>query len=125
MTIVRAQAKWLRIGPRKLGLVMEMIRGKNALEALQILRLMPQKGARILGKVIKTAIANAKNNFKLNQETLIVSEIYANKGVTMKRWRARAKGRAFPILKKTSHVTVCVSAKENKENKQSIVKEEA
>lgn len=125
MTIVKAQAKWLRIGSRKLGLVMEVIRGKNALEALQILKLMPQKGARILGKVIKTAIANAKNNFKLDQETLIVSEIYANKGVTMKRWRARAKGRAFPILKKTSHVTVCVSAKENKENKQSVVKEEA
>ncbi|OGB87359.1 50S ribosomal protein L22 [candidate division WOR-1 bacterium RIFCSPLOWO2_02_FULL_46_20] len=122
MTIVKAQVKWVRIGPRKLGLVMEMIRGKNALEALQVLRLMPQKGARILIKVIESAVANAKNNYKLDQESLIVSEIYANKGVTMKRWRARAKGRAFPILKKTSHVTVCVSAKENK---QSNVKEEA
>ncbi len=109
MTKVKAQVKWVKISPRKLGRVLELVRGKLAAEALQVLRFMPQKGARILEKVIKSAMANAKNNYKLAEEKLVVSEAYVNKGIIMRRWQPRARGRAFPILKRTSHLTVWVS----------------
>lgn len=109
MIKVKAQAKWVKISPRKLGRVVEFVRGKLAAEALQVLRFMPQKGARILEKVIKSAMANAKNNYKLAEEKLVVSEAYVNKGIIMRRLQPRARGRAFPILKRTSHLTVWVS----------------
>ena len=110
MTKVKAQAKWIRISPRKLGRVVELVRGKLAVEALQFLKFMPQKGARILEKVIKAAMANAKNNYKLDEGNLVISEAYANKGITMRRWQPRARGRINPINKRSSHVTVWVSA---------------
>ena len=109
MTKVKAQARWVRISPRKLGRVLEMVRGKSAGEAMRLLNFMPQKGARILEKVIKSAIANAKNNYKLPEENLVIVEAYANKGIIMKRWQPRARGRIYPIHKRSSHVTVWVS----------------
>ncbi len=109
MTKAKAQAKWVRISPRKLARVLEVVRGELALRALEILKFMPQKGARILEKVVKSAVANAKNNYKLEEGNLVISEAFVNKGITMKRWQARARGRAFPIFKRTSHVTVWVS----------------
>jgi large subunit ribosomal protein L22 len=62
-------------------------------------------------KVLKSAVANAKNNYKLNEAKLVVSECYANKGIVMKRWQPRARGRAFPIKKRSAHVTVCLEEK--------------
>ena len=114
MIKVKAQAKWLRIGPRKFDRVVKIVRGKPALEALVLLKFMPQKGARMLEKVIKSAVANAKNNYKLKEEQLIIIETFVNKAVTMKRIQPRARGRAFPILKRNSHVTVWVGAVEEK-----------
>lgn len=112
MTKVKAQARWVKISPRKLARVVETVRGKSALEALNILKFMPQKGARILEKVVQSALANAKNNYKLKEENLIVHEAYVNQGITMKRWQPRARGRAFPIHKRTSHLTVWVQPRE-------------
>ena len=112
MTKVKAQAKWVKIAPRKLMRVLDSIRGRLALEALSILKFMPQKGARILVKTIKSAVANAKNNYKLGEEGLVIAEAYVNKGIVMKRWQPRARGRAFPILKRTAHLTVWVSGGE-------------
>jgi large subunit ribosomal protein L22 len=109
MTKVKAQAKWVKISPRKLGRVLELVRGKLAVEALRWLNFMPQKGARILEKVVKSALANAKNNYKLAEGDLIITEAYVNKGITMRRWQPRARGRINPINKRTSHVTVWVS----------------
>ena len=112
MTKVKAKSKWAKIGPRKADRVVKLVRGKPAREALALLGFMPQKGARMLEKVIKSAVANAKNNYKMNEEDLIVCEAYVNKGVTMRRWQPRARGRIFPINKRTSHITVCVDSKE-------------
>ncbi len=114
MTKTKAQAKWVRIAPRKLKRVVDLVRGKPALEALGLLRFMPQKGAKILEKVLKSAVANAKNNDKLEEEKLVVSEVYVNKGITMRRWQARARGRVNPINKRTSHLTVYVSPFEDR-----------
>src|SRR3989344_1620026 len=111
MTIIKAKTKWVKSSDRKLSRVIEMIRSKRGLEAGTILKFMPQKGARIVEKVLKSAIANAKNNFKLDEAALVVKEAYANKGVIMKRFQPRARGRAFPIKKRTSHVTICLEAK--------------
>ncbi|MFH1347900.1 MAG: 50S ribosomal protein L22 [Candidatus Margulisiibacteriota bacterium] len=119
MMKVKAQVRWVRIGPRKLARVVDIVRGKPAVEALALLRFMPQKGARILAKVLASAVANAKNNYKLAEEGLIVAEAYVNKGITMRRWQARARGRVNPINKKTSHLTVFVSSPSG-----AVVKEE-
>ena len=112
MTKVKAKTSWVRISPRKLARVVDIVRGKIVTKALDALKFMPQKGARILEKVLKSAIANAKNNYKLAVEDLVICEAYVNQGVVMRRWRARARGRAAPIRKKTSHLTVWVEGKE-------------
>jgi large subunit ribosomal protein L22 len=112
MTRVKAQTKWVRIAPRKLSRVTELVRGKLAVEALALLRFMPQKGARVLENVLKAAVANAKNNYKLAEDSLKVAEAYVNKGIVMRRWQARARGRIHPVKKRTSHVTVWLSAPE-------------
>ena len=112
MTKVKAQSRWIRIAPRKLMRVVDTIRGKQAVVALQQLHFMPQKGAAILAKVLKSAVANAKNNYKLAEEQLIVSEAYVNKGIVMRRYQAKARGRMHPINKRTSHLTVWVSVPE-------------
>jgi large subunit ribosomal protein L22 len=105
----KAKAKWIRIAPRKLMRVVDSVRGKKALDALAILRFMPQKGAKILKKVLKSAVSNAKNNYKMEEDKLVISEAFVNKAITMRRWQARARGRIFPLNKRTSHLTVCVS----------------
>jgi len=111
MTKVKAQSRWVRIGPRKLMRVVDSVRGKMALQAINLLKFMPQKGARVLEKVLKSAVASAKNNYKLDEANLVVSEAFVNKGITMKRWQAVARGRVHPIMKRTSHLTVFVSPK--------------
>jgi large subunit ribosomal protein L22 len=110
MKQVKAKVKWVKSSARKIQRVLDLVRGKSAAEAMTILKFMPQKGARIVEKVLKSAVANARNNNKMEEAGLVVSEAYANKGTSMKRWQPRARGRAFPIKKRTSHVTICVSS---------------
>ncbi len=108
----KATAKYMRVSPRKMKFVCDMVRGKNVDEALSILRFTPRKGADILEKVVKSAVANAENNFDMDRDSLYVAEVYANQGPTLKRWRPRAQGRAYKILKRTSHISVVVKEKE-------------
>jgi large subunit ribosomal protein L22 len=107
---VKSQAKWIRIGPRKLDRVLKLVRGMSPTKAIEMLKFMPQKGARILEKVVKSALANAKNNHKLDQSSLVISQAYVNKAITMKRWQPRARGRMFSIYKRNSHLTVYVKS---------------
>lgn len=112
ITSAKAMARTVRIAPRKARLVMDLIRGKQVGEALAILKFTPKAGSPIIEKVLKSAIANAEHNFDLDLENLYVSEAYVNEGPTIKRFRPRAKGSASPINKRTSHITVVVSEKE-------------
>ncbi|NLK72025.1 MAG: 50S ribosomal protein L22 [Clostridiales bacterium] len=102
----KAIAKYVRISPRKMKPITDLVRGKDASEALAILKFTPNKGAKVLEKVISSAVANAENNHDMNVEKLFVSEVFANQGPTMKRWRAGSQGRASTILKRSSHVGV-------------------
>ena len=87
---VRAVAKYVRISPRKVRLIMDQIRGKQVEEALNILKFSPKKGARLLKKLVDSAIANAENNFNIDVDRLYIKRIYADQGPTLKRYRARA-----------------------------------
>lgn len=106
---VKAIAKTVRLTPRKARLVLDLIRGKDVEEARGILKLTPNYAAEVIDKVLKSAIYNAKNNHQLDENKLFVKACYADEGIVMKRFRARAKGSAAPIMKKTSHVTVIVA----------------
>ena len=106
-----AIAKGVRISPRKARLVIDLIRGKSATEARNILNNLNNDAARYTIKVLDSAVANAVNNFGLKQENLIVSEAYANEGVTLKRMKFGSRGHVDPIKKRTSHITVKVSEK--------------
>jgi large subunit ribosomal protein L22 len=108
----KAVAKYIRISPRKMKFVCDMVRNKSVDEALTILKFYPSKGARILEKVVQSATANAENNLNLDRDKLYVSEVYANQGPTLKRWRPRAKGSAYKILKRSSHVGAVVKERE-------------
>ena len=96
----------------KVKAVIDLIRNKNVGEALAILKLTPKAAAEIVEKLLKSAIANAENNFGMDTEKLYVAEIFANQGPTLKRVRPRAQGRAFRIRKRTSHITVVLKEKE-------------
>ena len=104
----KAIAKYVRMSPIKLKPVTDLVRGKDLNEALNILKFTPGKGSQIVEKVVKSAAANAENNF----DNLYVAEVYAHQGPTMKRWRAGAQGRASIILKRSSHVGVTLKEKE-------------
>lgn len=106
---VKATAKTIRISARKVRLVLDEVRGKDAKYAQALLRYTPNKAAEIVAKVLKSAVSNAVNNHGLTEEKLFISACYADEGITMKRFRPRAKGSAAQILKRTSHVTVVVS----------------
>jgi len=108
----KAIAKYVRVSPRKMRFICDMVRGRSVDEALSILKFTPNKGAKILEKVVKSAAANAENNFDMNKDNLFVSEVYSNQGPTLKRWRPRSKGRAFKILKRTSHIGVVVKERD-------------
>ncbi len=105
---VKSTAKSVRIAPRKVRLVLDLIRGKDAKEAMAILKYTPNHSAEVISKVLKSAMANATHNNQMNEEKLFVKACYANEGMTMKRFRAASKGRAHRILKRTSHITVVV-----------------
>lgn len=107
----KATAKTLRIQPRKARLVLDLIRGKDVEEATAILKFIPNKGGHLVGKVLKSAVANAVHNNDMDESKLYVKECYADEGITMKRYMPRAKGSASPIHKRTSHITVVVAEK--------------
>jgi large subunit ribosomal protein L22 len=101
----KAQAKYIRIAPRKVQVIIPAIKGRKVEEAISILQFMPRKGARILQKVLHSAVANAEQN-KVDIDTLVVKTVLVDGGPTLKRFMPRAMGRAYPILKRTSHITV-------------------
>ena len=102
----RAVARYIRISPRKVRLVMDEIRGKMVEEVLNQLSFAPQKGAFILKKLINSAVANAEQNFDMDVDKLYIKRIFADEGPCLKRFRPRAMGRATKIRKRTSHLTV-------------------
>ena len=101
-----AKLSYARISSRKVKTVIDLIRNKNAGEALAILKLTPKAAPELVEKLLKSAIANAENNHGMDASKLYVAVIYANQGPTLKRVRPRAQGRAFRIRKRTSHITV-------------------
>ena len=107
----KAIAKGVRIPARKARLVIDLIRGKNVIEADQILNNMNKEAARLIRKVLTSAVANAENNLGLDKENLIVKEAQVNEGATMKRMRFGSRGHVDPIKKRTSHITIVVSEK--------------
>lgn len=107
----RAVLRNLRMSPKKLRLVADAVRGKKVDEALAILQFMPKAGAPVLLKLLKSAIANASNNHELRADDLFVAKITVDSGATMKRFRARARGRACRILKRTSHASIVLREK--------------
>ena len=106
--VLEAQAtlKFARISSRKVKIVADLIRGKKVDEALAIVKFTPKASSEVIEKLLKSAIANAENNHHMNRGNLIVSEIYANQGPTLKRIRPAAKGSAVRIRKRTSHITI-------------------
>jgi large subunit ribosomal protein L22 len=109
---VSATAKYLRGSTRKANLVVAAIKGRPVEEAAALLKFMPQHAAHDVLAVLKSATANAENNHNLSAEDLIVIEAHANEGPTIKRWRPRAQGRAFPIHKPMTHITIVVADRE-------------
>ena len=108
----RAYLKFVRISPRKVKIVCDLIRGKDAKVAKAILENTPKAASELMVKVLNSAVANAENNLGLDPEKLYVSETYANPGPILKRGMARARGGYARILKRTSHITVVVKEKE-------------
>lgn len=102
----RAKLSYARISSRKVKIVIDMIRNKPVGEAMGILKNTPKAASELLIKLLNSAAANAENNHNMDKNSLYVAEIYANQGPTLKRVRPRAKGRAFRIRKRTSHITV-------------------
>jgi large subunit ribosomal protein L22 len=109
---IRAVARNVRMSPQKVRLVLDTVRGRRVEEAMAILRVLPHRAARPIAKVVKSATANAENNFNLDPTDLVISHASADGAQTIKRFRPRARGRINQILKRSSHITVAVSAKE-------------
>jgi large subunit ribosomal protein L22 len=102
----KAQIKYVRIAPRKARIVADIVRGLTLENAMATLRFTPKKAARIMLKLLNSAVANAEQNAEIDIDTLYVKSIFVDEGPTAKRWRPRAMGRASRILKRTSHVTI-------------------
>jgi large subunit ribosomal protein L22 len=106
---VRATAKMVGTSSRKVSLVAALIRGQKAQDAVAVLIQTPKRASSPVGKVLQSAIANAENNYNLNARDLVVESVVIGPGPTLKRFRPRAQGRAFPIRKRTSHITVILA----------------
>ena len=107
--IVSATSKYIRISPTKVDLVISKIRGKTYKEALQILKYLPQKSGAIVWQTLYSAVSNAENNFDLEKEKLVITEAFVNQGSILRRMQPRARGKAYQIQKKISHITIRVS----------------
>ena len=107
----KAVARHVRISPQKARLVVDLIRGKGVEEALGVLEFTPKKGAKIVAKTLRSVVANAENNKNLNVDTLYVKRVEVGAGPTLKRFLPRAHGRATPLLKRSSHITIVLDEK--------------
>jgi len=104
----RVITRHIWIAPRKVRIVLDLVRGKDVEEALSMLKFVPKRASLMVSKAIKSAAANAEQNYKMKRENLFIAEAYADGGPTMKRFQPRQRGRAFPIKQRTSHITVIV-----------------
>lgn len=104
----RAVARHIRIAPRKVRIVVDLIRGKQVGEAFAILKHTPKVASEVVEKVLKSAVSNAEHNYDMNVDNLYVSQVFVDQGPTMKRIHPRSRGQAFKILKRSSHVTLVV-----------------
>src|SRR3954468_3135485 len=107
----KAVARTVRIAPRKVRLVVDLIRGKQVGEAVAILNHTPKAASPIVEKLLKSAIANAEHNYEMDANNLVVAQVFVDEGPTMKRFRPRAQGRASAINKRTSHITIVLTEK--------------
>ncbi|MBC7339415.1 MAG: 50S ribosomal protein L22 [Firmicutes bacterium] len=108
----QATARFVRLSPTKVNLVLDLVRGKPADEALAILRFSPRRAARTVAKVLRSAVANAENNYDMDRKSLYVAEAQVGAGPVLKRWHPRMRGQAFPILRRTCHIRVVVRERE-------------
>ena len=108
----KAIVRDVRISPRKVSIVLDLIRGKNVAVAQGIIKNTPKAACEPIAKLLASAVANAENNFSMNKDTLYVSQCFVCPGRTNKRMRARAQGRGDRILKRTCHITIAVAEKE-------------
>ena len=109
---VQAKTSYLSISPQKIRLVCDQVRGMSAKQAVTVLGFMPQKGAEFVQKTLKSAIANAENNYDLNPDNLVVETIYAGDGPRLKRMKAGARGRSKPRVKRTAHLMIVLNERE-------------
>ena len=114
MQEVTAKLRFLRMGPRKVRLIADMIRGKKVTRALDLLSVMPKRAARPVLKLLNSAVANAKHNHSLVVEDLKVAQIYVDGGPVLKRWMPKAHGRATPVRERTSHINLVLGTMEKK-----------
>ncbi|OQX71788.1 50S ribosomal protein L22 [Candidatus Parcubacteria bacterium 4484_255] len=115
---VRAQSKYLKISAKKMRLVATTIKGMNVFYALNYLKFIPLKASPLIAKTLHSAVANARHNFNLDVHNLFVKEIFVDGGSMLKRWRARAFGRATSIRKKSSHLTIILEEKVHSKQQQ-------
>jgi large subunit ribosomal protein L22 len=109
--LYQAVLRNVRVSPRKVRLVADVVRGQNVNDAIRLLRIMNKRSAPMLQKLIESAIANAKDRATIDVDRLVVAETFVNQGKTLKRWLPRAQGRATQILKRASHITVRLAEK--------------
>ena len=108
---IKAKLNYLRIAPRKVRLVADLVRNMDVKEAETQLKFMPKRSAAPLLKLLNSAIVNAKNNFNIEKDGLYIKELKINEGPPLKRWRPVSRGRAFPIMKRTSHIDLVLGVK--------------
>lgn len=119
---IKANLNYLRIAPRKVRIVADLVRNMDVKEAETQLKFMPKRAALPLLKLLNSAIANAKNNFNLEKDVLYIKQILVNQGPPFKRWRAGSRGRALPIMKRTSHMSLVLDVKEGIKIKPPVAK---
>ncbi len=107
----KAVAKYIRISPQKVRMLTDAIKGKSVEKGLGYVKFMPQKAARILEKVIRSAVANADQKPDIDVDSLVIRNVLVDQGPTLKRFKARARGRGTRILKRTAHITIILAEK--------------
>jgi large subunit ribosomal protein L22 len=122
---VQAITKGARMSPQKVREVVRQIQGMGAIQAVSVLQYVPRKSARLVLKTLRSAIANAENNFNLKSETLVVKQAVALTGPSLKRWIPKARGMAGPIIKRSCHIKIVLSDLKEAENKETETKKES